>query len=100
MLAPRPPACRLRAYLSQVATKAASGAGGQRLHHGAPHPLACLDELQALLPHLEAWGLPSAQLVVDPLVPPHAEYFSGPLFQFHSLQEASGATSVVAVGGR
>jgi len=37
--------------------------------------------MQAVLSHLSTWGLPAAGLVLDPLLPPHADYYSGILLQ-------------------
>ncbi len=58
---------------------------------------ACLSALAA--PVL-AWGVPQASLLVDPLLAPHSEAFSGALFQCHLVQGDTGATAVVAAGGR
>ena len=44
--------------------------------------------------------MPQCSLLVDPLLAPHSEAFSGALFQCHLVQGASGATAVVAAGGR
>lgn len=35
---------------------------------------------------------------MDPLLPPHADYFTGALWQLHLLQPATGSTSLLAVG--
>lgn len=48
----------------------------------------------------QAWGVPPHSLLVDPLLAPHSEAFSGALFQCHLVQGATGHTAVVAAGGR
>uniref|UniRef100_A0A061SEW0 Eukaryotic translation initiation factor 2-alpha kinase 4 n=1 Tax=Tetraselmis sp. GSL018 TaxID=582737 RepID=A0A061SEW0_9CHLO len=75
----------------------------------------CLLDLRKLVEYLEAWGIPSSAIAVDPLMARNADYYSGALFQIHvaapclgsrlpSSSNASGppapATHVVAVGGR
>ncbi|KAK9811583.1 hypothetical protein WJX72_006503 [[Myrmecia] bisecta] len=72
-------------------------AGGRGL---PPAIAACLEELQMLVSHLRTWGLSSGTLVVDPLLRPHTDYFSGVVFQVHLLQPDTGSTSLLAVGGR
>ena len=56
--------------------------------------------VQALLGHLQTWGLPShVKLVIEPMMRPHAAYFSGALLQLHLPADAEGgSTSLVAVG--
>jgi hypothetical protein len=44
--------------------------------------------------------VPSSGVVVDPLLTPHSDALSGCLFQLHLVQGDSGATAVVAAGGR
>jgi len=55
-------------------------------------------DVQELVGHLAAWGVAASALVVDPLLPPHADYFTGALWQLHLLQPATGSTSLLAVG--
>jgi hypothetical protein len=43
--------------------------------------LTAADELQALGQLLVAWGVHKEQLLLEPLLTPQAEYFSGALFQ-------------------
>lgn len=43
--------------------------------------LAAADELQALGQLLVAWGVHKEQLLLEPLLTPQAEHFSGVLFQ-------------------
>lgn len=38
--------------------------------------------------------------MVDPLLAPHSDAFSGALFQCHLVQGSTGTTAVVAAGGR
>lgn len=53
--------------------------------------------LATLAGHLRAWGLPGAQLAVDPLLRPHADYFTGVSYQIH-LVAPDGASQLVAIG--
>ena len=48
---------------------------------------AALEAVRLVTAHLRAWGLPGAQVVVDPLLRPHADYYSGVVFQvrFHPI---------------
>ena len=55
-------------------------------------------EVQVLLKHLATWGVTAWNIILDPLLLPHAEYFSGLTFQAHLVQSDSGAASLVAVG--
>jgi serine/threonine protein kinase/histidyl-tRNA synthetase len=57
-------------------------------------------EIQAVLPLLTAWGIPASRLVIDPLLPPQADYYSGLLFEVHLVHESSGSSTVIAAGGR
>ncbi|KAK9906778.1 hypothetical protein WJX75_007809 [Coccomyxa subellipsoidea] len=61
---------------------------------------AALEAVRLVTAHLRAWGLPGAQVVVDPLLRPHADYYSGVVFQVHLVQLGTGASSLLAVGGR
>lgn len=45
---------------------------------------AALEAARMVTGHLRAWGLPGAQVVVDPLLRPHADYYSGTVFQARS----------------
>mmetsp|Transcript_24442 Transcript_24442/g.77195 ORF Transcript_24442/g.77195 Transcript_24442/m.77195 type:complete len:536 (+) Transcript_24442:148-1755(+) len=73
-----------------------SGAEGEE---GADGAIEHLEEVIALL---TAWRV--APVLVDPLLPPHAEYYGGCLFQVHIRHRLSlgdpGATMCIAVGGR
>ena len=43
--------------------------------------------MQAVLSHLSTWGLSASglcRLVLDPLLPPHADYYTGILLQVRS----------------
>lgn len=59
---------------------------------------AIMDSMRLLLGHLSAWQIPPAKIVLEPLLRPHAEYFSGVLFQVHLVHADSGACSLFAVG--
>jgi hypothetical protein len=41
-----------------------------------------------------------AAIVVDPLLPPHADHFAAALWQVHLLHPATGAASLLAVGAQ
>lgn len=69
--------------------------GPQALSHSRHLPIT-----HPPLPPLQAWGLPQPCLLVDPLLAPHGDAFSGCLFQAHLVQGATGSTTVVAAGGR
>ncbi|PSC69649.1 putative serine threonine-kinase GCN2 isoform B [Micractinium conductrix] len=93
---------RLRTMLAH-ATPGRHGSGHRAAGGGRPSSaaaLACLDELQQLLQYLQAWGVPQGALLVDPLLAPHSDAFSGSLFQCHLVQGSTGSTAVVAAGGR
>ena len=58
---------------------------------------ACL--VQTLISYLHAWGIPENDLVLEPLLRPHNQHYSGVLFQVHLLaSQDSGVTSLLAVG--
>ncbi len=54
--------------------------------------------MQTLVEHLHRWGVPAKQILLDPLMRPHADYMTGCLFQIHLLQDSAG-TSVAAAAG-
>lgn len=47
--------------------------------------LVALEEVAAVSQLLELWGVPQGQVVLDPLISPAAEYYSGVIFQVHLL---------------
>ncbi|KAG2496142.1 hypothetical protein HYH03_005744 [Edaphochlamys debaryana] len=47
--------------------------------------VAALEELAVVMGLLELWGFPGSQVVLDPLMSPAAEYYSGVIFQVHLL---------------
>jgi len=59
-----------------------------------------LSEIQAVLPLVTAWGLPAHRLVIDPVLPPQADYYSGLLFEVHLVHESTGSSTVISAGGR
>jgi translation initiation factor 2-alpha kinase 4 len=68
-----------------------------------PAAAAAVEELRALLPLLGAWGVPAGRTALDPLLPPHADYFSGAVWEVHLVLDpgsGSGGTTLVAAGGR
>jgi hypothetical protein len=50
---------------------------------------AC-DEVLALAAHLETWGLDPGRLLLDPLMRPHTEYFSGAVLQVGGRGQGGG----------
>lgn len=65
-----------------------------------PSGPAALPPTLSTSPIVQAWGLPQGALLVDPLLAPHSDAFSGCLFQCHLVQGSTGSTAVVAAGGR
>ncbi|GFR39626.1 hypothetical protein Agub_g90, partial [Astrephomene gubernaculifera] len=97
---------RLRSYLQEVVAAAAGGGGGGMQQQaaaggagagagagaaaGAAVPLpgalaAALEEVAVVAQLLDVWGVPASQVVLDPLMSPAAEYYSGVIFQVHLL---------------
>lgn len=73
--------------------------GGAHGHSNSNVRLPCtFPPRQALVGHLAAWGVAPVAIVVDPLLPPHAEHFAATLWQVHLLHPATGATQLLAVG--
>ncbi len=55
--------------------------------------------LQTLISYLHAWGIANNDIILEPLLRPHSQHYSGAIFQVHLVDEAeTGATSLVAVG--
>ena len=59
-----------------------------------------LSDVQTALPLLTAWGVPAGRTIVDPLLPPLADYFTGLIFEVHIVHESTGSSTVIAAGGR
>lgn len=57
------------------------------------------DELTTLFSFLNTFGVPSSKIALDPFVSPQ-EYFSGILFEIHSLDHTDGSSTMLAAGGR
>ena len=52
-----------------------------------------------LISYLHAWGVADNDIMLEPLLRPHNQHYSGTLFQVHLIEEAdTGVTSLVAVG--
>lgn len=66
----------------------------------SPAVVWCLEELDVLTSFLQTWNILSHQVVIEPLMKPEADYFSGIFFQIHMVQRGSGRSFLVAVGGR
>lgn len=55
--------------------------------------------MQTLISYLHAWGIANNDIVLEPLLRPHNQHYSGALFQVHLVDEVeTGVTSLVAVG--
>ena len=55
--------------------------------------------MQTLISYLHAWGIPNNNIILEPLLRPHNQHYSGAIFQVHLVDEAeTGVTSLVAVG--
>ncbi|GMH33793.1 hypothetical protein BSKO_01627 [Bryopsis sp. KO-2023] len=65
-----------------------------------PGVALCLEELETLISLLSVWNLQPDQVVVEPLMKPEAEYYSGVFFQIHMSQPSSGTNILVGIGGR
>ena len=79
---------------ASAATAAATAGGGGGSSSGSaaatasavsgPSPaqvVAACDELLALAAHLETWGVDPGRILLDPLMRPHTDYFSGAVLQ-------------------
>lgn len=52
-----------------------------------------------LISYLHAWGIPNNDIILEPLLRPHNQHYSGALFQLHLLEQPdSGVTSLMALG--
>ena len=58
-----------------------------------------LDELTTIFSFLNTFAVPSGKIALDPFVSPQ-EYFSGILFEIHSLDHDDGSSTMLAAGGR
>lgn len=55
--------------------------------------------VQTLISYLHAWGIANNDIILEPLLRPHNQHYSGAIFQVHLVDEAeTGVTSLVAVG--
>lgn len=55
--------------------------------------------MQTLISYLHAWGIANNDVILEPLLRPHNQHYSGAIFQVHLVDEAeTGVTSLVAVG--
>ena len=55
--------------------------------------------MQILISYLHAWGIANNDIVLEPLLRPHNQHYSGIIFQVHLVDQAeTGVTSLVAVG--
>ena len=60
-----------------------------------------IDEIQATATLIEALGVQSTKVTIDPFITPHDEYFDGILFEFHALDPSeSFKSTMLAAGGR
>lgn len=67
----------------------------QPLHQGQ----IWLEELTTVYSFLNIFGVPNGKISLDPFVSPQ-EYFSGILFEVHSLDQNDGSSMMLAAGGR
>ena len=58
------------------------------------------ETIQGVLPLLSALGVPSNKLALEPLLVPYSDYLSGLIFEVHLVDENTGDSTVVSVGGR
>lgn len=61
---------------------------------GTAAALTAADDLQAVGQLLVAWGVHKEQLLLEPLLTPQAEYFSGALFQVGDIFQVGGFDGV------
>lgn len=77
---------------------------GNRTYENKPGTIynknAWIETIQGILPLLSALGMPQGKIAVEPLLVPQADYFSGLIFEFHSVDESTGISNLVAAGGR
>ncbi|CAK0752569.1 hypothetical protein CVIRNUC_002156 [Coccomyxa viridis] len=60
-----------------------------------------IESLKIVTGHLAAWNLPKyVHVTVEPFLRPHADYYSGAAFQVNVVHPMTGASSLIAVGGR
>ena len=85
-----------RSALPQLIS-ALSNNGQNPLH--APLALA-FEEIKSLMSLLEAWKLGTEQIVMDPILFPEADYYSGIYFEVHLVHLTKKSSSEVAIGGR
>ncbi|KXZ55244.1 hypothetical protein GPECTOR_3g384 [Gonium pectorale] len=78
-------------------------AGPQRAPPRPAHPVplsgalaAALEEVAVVVQMLEMWGLPAGAVVLDPLMSPAAEYYSGVIFQADVLVCARGGDGALS----
>ena len=92
----------LSASSSSTSTSTSSGrrsSAATQKHHKLSSA-AWTADLQYLLPLLSAWGIPATRTVIDPLAPPLSDYHTAVVFEIHLVQEDSGASTMIAAGGR
>ena len=85
-----------RSALPQLMS-ALSNNGQNPLH--APLALA-FEEIRSLMSLLETWKLGTEQIVMDPILFPEADYYSGIYFEVHLVHLTKKSSSEVAIGGR
>lgn len=83
---------KLNVFIPQKKSKGT----GQTVHQSH----AWFDELKSLYSFLDSFGVPNTHIVLDPLLSPQEDYFSGILFELHLVDDMDGSSTLVAAGGR
>ena len=83
---------KLNVFIPQKKSKGT----GQTVHQ--TH--AWFEELKSLYSFLDSFGVPNTHVVLDPLLSPQEDYFSGILFELHLVDDMDGSSTLVAAGGR
>ena len=59
---------------------------------------AAIEGIALLMGHLGAWGVPSARVMLEPMMRPPAEFYSGVLCEVHLVHPETKACTLFAVG--
>lgn len=59
---------------------------------------AWVEDIRSVFTLLEALGIPTSQVIIDPFVAPQEDYFGNILFECHSVESAGGSSSMLAAG--
>lgn len=72
--------------------------GGNKLI--SPSTILALEEIQTLVQLLQKWSLFGEQVVIDPIMIPESDYYSGIYFQVHLIHPQKRTGKLLAIGGR